>query len=63
MSHAKPFSARAMYQLKMSLRDNHPPIWRRIRVASDITLATLYRILQKDSTSEEEAQTRVSTNI
>ena len=37
---------RALYQLKVILRDIHPPVWRRIQVWEDTTLAQLYRILQ-----------------
>jgi hypothetical protein len=35
-----------IYQLKMTLHGSHPPIWRRIQVKPDITLAQLHRILQ-----------------
>ena len=35
-----------IYQIKVALRDSQPPIWRRIQVRSDITLAKLHRILQ-----------------
>src|SRR5712692_1369899 len=35
-----------IYQINVTLRDSRPPIWRRIQVRSDITLAKLHRILQ-----------------
>jgi Plasmid pRiA4b ORF-3-like protein len=37
---------RALYQLKVTLRDVHPPIWRRIQMWEDTTLAQLHTILQ-----------------
>src|SRR2546425_494200 len=36
-----------IYQIKVMLRDSHPPIWLRIQVTSDTTLAKLHRILQR----------------
>ena len=36
----------AIYQLKVSLRYIRPPIWRRIQVRGDVTLARLHRLIQ-----------------
>jgi hypothetical protein len=38
-------SNRILYQLKVTLLDIQPPIWRRIQVWDDTTLAQLHRIL------------------
>ncbi|MGH9768968.1 MAG: plasmid pRiA4b ORF-3 family protein [Blastocatellia bacterium] len=38
--------AAAIYQLKVTLRDIYPPIWRRLQVAGDTTLGDLHWILQ-----------------
>jgi hypothetical protein len=35
-----------IYQLKITLKYIRPPIWRRIQIRPDITLATLHRVLQ-----------------
>ena len=35
-----------IYQIKVTLKDSKPPIWRRIQVPCNITLAELHRILQ-----------------
>ncbi|MDP9365782.1 MAG: plasmid pRiA4b ORF-3 family protein [Chloroflexota bacterium] len=36
----------SIHQLKVTLAGIRPPIWRRLRVPSDVTLATLHGILQ-----------------
>lgn len=41
---AKPVE---IYQIKVTLRGSQPPIWRRIQVRSDTTLAKFHRILQR----------------
>jgi hypothetical protein len=38
--------SRALYQLKVTLRDIRPPIWRRIQVWEDTPLSQLHTILQ-----------------
>jgi hypothetical protein len=35
-----------IYQIKVTLEESKPPIWRRLLVPSDITLADLHRIIQ-----------------
>lgn len=35
-----------IYQLKITLKDSKPPIWRRVLVASDMPLSKLHRIIQ-----------------
>ncbi|MBU2573666.1 MAG: plasmid pRiA4b ORF-3 family protein [Elusimicrobia bacterium] len=37
----------AFYQIKITLRDSHPAIWRRIQVSSAITLRAFHRVLQE----------------
>ncbi|MBE9076009.1 plasmid pRiA4b ORF-3 family protein [Romeria aff. gracilis LEGE 07310] len=36
-----------VYQLKITLSGARPPIWRRVQVASDITLGKLHKIIQR----------------
>jgi hypothetical protein len=35
-----------IYQIEITLRDSRPPVWRRIQVRDDITLAELHKVLQ-----------------
>ncbi len=37
----------AVYQLKITLDDSKPPIWRRILVPEDVALSTLHEIIQR----------------
>ena len=43
---AKSASQAPIYQLKITLRESKPPIWRRVQVRSDINLYTLHQIIQ-----------------
>ena len=36
-----------VYQMKITLQEVKPPIWRRIQVKNDITLKVLHRIIQE----------------
>jgi hypothetical protein len=39
-------SAARIYQLKITRKGSQPPIWRRVQVPNDITLATFHEIMQ-----------------
>ncbi len=41
-----PKNPKQIYQIKVTLKDSHPPIWRRIQVPGNITLEKLHDILQ-----------------
>src|SRR5260370_23498820 len=47
MQAAKPSSDASIYQLKVTLHGVRPPIWRRVQVRSDITLAKLHAVIQE----------------
>ncbi|NJL46369.1 MAG: plasmid pRiA4b ORF-3 family protein [Leptolyngbyaceae cyanobacterium SM2_5_2] len=38
--------AQSVYQLKITIRDIRPPIWRRVQVRSDVTLGHLHWVIQ-----------------
>lgn len=35
-----------IYQLKITLKDSKPPIWRRVEMPDTVTLAQLHQIIQ-----------------
>jgi hypothetical protein len=41
-----PRNPNQIYQIKVTLNETHPPIWRRIQVPANITLLKLHDILQ-----------------
>ncbi len=46
MTARKQSKAPVIYQLKITLKDIRPPIWRRVQVRSDATLAQLHWVIQ-----------------
>jgi hypothetical protein len=46
MATAKSATDTPIYQIKVTLEDSKPPIWRRLLVRSDMTLADLHGIIQ-----------------
>ncbi|MGI8936091.1 MAG: plasmid pRiA4b ORF-3 family protein [Phormidesmis sp.] len=46
MALAKKAPTQTVYQLKITLSGARPPIWRRVQVASNITLGKLHKIIQ-----------------
>ena len=46
MATTKSMADNSIYQIKVTLEDSKPPIWRRLLDCSDITLADLHRIIQ-----------------
>lgn len=47
MARKKSSNQVSIYQIKVTLKDSKPPIWRRILVRSDITLEKLHDVLQE----------------
>lgn len=47
MAPRKQSTSQSIYQLKITLKDFRPPIWRRVQVTSDTTLGKLHQIIQE----------------
>ena len=47
MARTQRIPMREVYQIKVTLKGSKPPIWRRMQITSDTTLAKLHRILQR----------------
>jgi DNA invertase Pin-like site-specific DNA recombinase len=47
MTPRKQSTTQTIYQLKITLKDVRPPIWRRVQVASEKTLGKLHQIIQE----------------
>jgi hypothetical protein len=47
MARVKRSTTCVIYQIKVTLKGSKPPIWRRMQVAGETTLAQLHRILQR----------------
>ena len=46
MAAAKKTKPQSIYQLKITLKDIRPPIWRRVQLSSDMTLGQLHFVIQ-----------------